>query len=133
MNIYLETATSMRDVLSLRVEQSNELYKRLNKMGHGQFLAWVKEHTDEISEIIRNPQIVDSHLADCPRRDMLLYASAFVCGLARQLLDQYLQSNCPVSGATGEVVAEMGKRMLALCSCKPAPWPWAGHHPFAQS
>lgn len=132
MDVYLNACTQLRDAFITFIASPAALHKRLRTMGHAQFLTWVREHTDEINALISSPTPEDQ-LKDSPRADMLCYGTAFVCNLARQMLDQYRAQALPVHGATNEVVADMGMRLLALCSCKPAPWPWASEHPFAKS
>jgi hypothetical protein len=129
--MYLEACDEIAEQLLSRIEDRRALRTRLTGMGHHQFIEWIGEHMDEVTDLISSS---DQRYRALParRRDMLLYSSATACRMAQGLLEQALELGAPVNGPAPAVVADMAQRAWRACHRKMAPWPFDEPHPFAQ-
>lgn len=130
MKKYITQSKTTADELLAYIENTEQLRRRLTLLGVEQTMVWMREHSDELCDMISSPS-ARCRLLESPRSDMLCYCSAMLCRMAGALIELLQDELAPVSGDVPAVVCRYGLIALKHSRGRYAPWPFDGGHPFA--
>jgi len=105
---YIESCDALSKALLAQVRDVSALRQQLINID---VRGWMRVNIKEVTMVILSPPAQPT--------DLQLYAAAYLCNLARPLLELFHDAHLPLSGADRDVVCSMGLKALRMGSLPP--------------